>query len=52
MKREGLYAALMAVVLLLFSTAPGCADKRETAAVAEQAGQIRVYSYERGFCHE
>ncbi|GAC1448662.1 MAG: hypothetical protein PVSMB11_10160 [Desulfuromonadaceae bacterium] len=47
MKREGLYAAMMTAVLLLFSTAPECADKRETAAVAEKAGPIRVYSYER-----
>jgi peptide-methionine (R)-S-oxide reductase len=48
MKREVLYAALMTAVLLVFSTAPGCAVKHDTAAVAGQAGPIRVYSYESG----
>ena len=47
MKRKVLYAALMTGVLLVFSTAPGCAGKRETTVVTEKTGPIKVYSYER-----
>src|SRR6185369_2184080 len=50
MKSAGMYAALLTAVLFLFSTAPGCAGKRESAVAAGQAGPIKVYSYEkRGF---
>ena len=50
MKRHRLYAAFMASALLILSTAPGCADKREAVAVAEKGGAIKVYSHEkRGF---
>jgi peptide-methionine (R)-S-oxide reductase len=50
MKKEGIYAALMTAALFLFCTASGCVDKREAAVAAEQAGPIKVYSYEkRGF---
>ncbi len=50
MNRHGLYSALIAVSLALFSTAPGCAERRETAVAAGNAGPIEVYSYEkRGF---
>ena len=47
MKRKVLYAALMTGVLLVFSAVPGCADKRETTAVTEKTGPIKVYLYER-----
>lgn len=47
MNRHWLYAALMVAALVLFSTAPGCAERREVPA-AEKAGPIRVYSYEKG----
>jgi len=47
MKRHGLYAAFVTAVLLILSTAPGCADKREAGAGTETAGPIRVYSYEK-----
>jgi len=50
MKTVRLYSALLTATLLIFSTAPGCADKRETPAGAEKTGPIKVYSYEkRGF---
>lgn len=48
MKRAGLCAALMTVVLFLFSVAPWCAEKREMSAVADKSGAIKVYSYEKG----
>jgi len=47
MNTHGLYAALIMAVLFLFCTAPGCAEKRETAVAAEKTGPIKVYSYER-----
>jgi peptide-methionine (R)-S-oxide reductase len=47
MKREVLYAVVAAVVLALFTTAPGCADRRGAPAGAEKAGPIKVYSYEK-----
>ncbi len=47
MKKHGLYAVLIMAVLVFFSTAPGCADKREAPAIAGQAGPIKVYSFER-----
>lgn len=46
MKRHGVYAALMTAVLLILSAVPGCADKK-AVAVAEKAGPIKVYSYEK-----
>jgi peptide-methionine (R)-S-oxide reductase len=47
MNTQRLYAALIMAGLVLFCTAPGCAEKRETAAAVEKAGPIKVYSYER-----
>lgn len=50
MGKKGLQAMLIAVALLLIGTAPGCADKREAAPVAEGTAMIKVYSNEkRGF---
>ena len=50
MKNSGLYAVLLAATLVFFSTAPGCADKRQTSVLADKAGPVKVYSYEkRGF---
>jgi len=50
MKTVRLYSALLTATVLFFSTAPGCADKRETPAGVEKTGPIKVYSYEiRGF---
>lgn len=50
MKRDGLCTALMTAVLIFFSTASGCAEKREASLVVEKTGPIKVYSYEsRGF---
>ena len=46
MNRHGLYLVLIMVALVLFSTAPGCAEKRDTI-VAAKAGPIKVYSNER-----
>ncbi len=43
-----LYAVFMTAVLVLFSTAPGCAEKREASMTVEKSRPIRVYSYERG----
>lgn len=48
MKKEGLYAALAMAALVLFSTAPGCADKHEMSAADGKTGTIKVFSYERG----
>lgn len=48
MNRYGLYGALIMIALFLFSTAPGCADKREAPVAAGKAGPIKVYSYEKG----
>lgn len=48
MNRYGLYGALMVAALFLFSTAPGCAERREAPAAAGNAGPIKVYSYEKG----
>ena len=48
MKREGLYSILIVASLILFSTAPGCADKREASAVVEKSGPIKVYSSQKG----
>lgn len=47
MNRHGLYAALVMAALVLFSTAPECAAKREMTAVAGKAGPLKVYSYEK-----
>jgi peptide-methionine (R)-S-oxide reductase len=47
MKRYYLYTVLATVALLILTTGPGCADKRETAVVAEKSGPIKVYSYEK-----
>jgi len=46
MNRHGLYPVSIMVALFLFSTATGCAEKRETI-VAAKAGPTKVYSYER-----
>lgn len=47
MKKNGFYAILVMALLMLFSTSPGCADKRGTPAGAGITGPIKVYSYER-----
>jgi len=50
MKTRGLYSALIVILVLIFSTAPGCADKQESGVVAKTAGAIKVYSYNsKGF---
>jgi peptide-methionine (R)-S-oxide reductase len=48
MKGHGLPAVLVATALLLVSIAPGCADKREAAPVADKPVALKVYSYEKG----
>ncbi len=47
MKIRRLYAVLIAAALAVFSTAPGCADKRDAPDVSEKSGLIKVYSYEK-----
>jgi len=47
MDRHGLYTALVMAALVFFSTAPGCAEKREMTAAAGKAGPLKVYSYEK-----
>lgn len=47
MKKEVLHAVLVAAALFFLGTAPGCADKRETAPVAGKPAVIKVFSYEK-----
>ncbi len=48
MGKKRFYAVILMVVLLLFSTAPGCADKHETSTVADKTGPVKVYSAQKG----
>lgn len=48
MKILGVCAALVTSVLLLFSIAPDCAERRVASAVTDKTGAIRVYSYDKG----
>lgn len=47
MKKLGLCSFLVMTALVLFGTAPGCADRSVTLAAAVKSGPIKVYSYDR-----
>jgi len=46
MRMHGL-SAIVAAVLVVMCTAPGCADRRDATVVAGKAGPVKVYSVQR-----